>query len=85
MNDDDFYGTGYSVPDDTGDNAGSFETIVTQIGYHRGKSPEPFSFNSATGMVHSDSEEAEEWSKIDSSPDFFYANAPGLSLSLIHI
>ncbi|WP_433991529.1 RHS repeat domain-containing protein [Kordia algicida OT-1] len=79
LNDDDFYGTGYSVPDDTGDNAGSFETIVTQIGYHRGKSPEPFSFNSATGMVHSDSEEAEEWSKIDSSPDFFYANAPGLS------
>lgn len=78
--DDDFYGTGYAVPDDTGDNAGSYETIVSQIGYHRGKSPEPFSYYEVpTGWVHSDSEAAAEWSKIDSSPDFFYVNAPGLS------
>ncbi|WP_430409212.1 RHS repeat domain-containing protein [Kordia sp.] len=80
LSDDDFYGTGYAVPDDTGDNAGSYETIVTQIGNHRGKSPEPFSYYKVpTGWVHSDSEAAAEWSKIDSSPDFFYANAPGLS------
>ena len=80
LSDDDFYGTGYSVADDTGDNAGSYEQIVVQMGYHRGKSPEPYSYyEPGIGTVHATSADAAEISKIDSSPDIFYVNAPGLS------
>jgi len=79
LSDDEFYGSGYSEYDDTGDNAGTFDWIVTQIGSHRGKSPEPYSYYSATtGWMHGNSSNA-VWKKVDSSPDFFYVNAPGLN------
>ncbi|WP_046759382.1 hypothetical protein, partial [Kordia jejudonensis] len=64
---------------DTGDNAGSINDIVVQMGYHRGKSTEPFTYYLSGNLRSASTDFVDEIQKVDSSPDFYFVNAPGLS------
>ena len=77
LNDDDFQGTGFGSPDDTQGGSGSFSWILSQVGYHRNGYPNPYSYWNIAWYHNTLG--TGELGKLDSSPDFFHVNAPGLS------
>lgn len=78
LSDDDFYGTGFSEPNNDQGGSGSFEWVLSQVGYHRKGYPNPYSFYQ-TPVWHHNTYGTGTMGKLDSSPDFFHVNAPGLS------
>ena len=86
LSDDDVAANAFYYPDDTGDNAGAHEELVTRLGYHRQTSA--ISINTYINAINDWRylnftppylPEASDMRKMDSSPDFFHVNAPGLS------
>ncbi|MFT5875292.1 MAG: YD repeat-containing protein [Clostridium sp.] len=86
LSDDDVGANSFYYPDDTGDNAGSHEDLITRLGYHRQTSA--ISTNTYISAINDWRylnftppyiPDAPDMQKNDSSPDFFHVNAPGLS------
>jgi hypothetical protein len=77
LNDDDFYGTGYSYQNDDQGGSGDHEWMLSQVGYHRKGYPNPYSY--WNGAWFHNTQGTGTIGKLDSSPDFFHVNAPGLS------
>lgn len=78
LSDDDFHGTGHSEANNDQGGSGSFEWILAQVGYHRKGYPNPYSYFNNPGWHHNTTGTG-TLGKLDSSPDFFSVNAPGLN------
>ena len=75
---------GFALPDDTMDNAGTWENQINTIGYHRKNAIVSYQSGSSSGTtINSQYPYSDMYDviKIDSSPDEYIANAPGLSTS----